>query len=166
MAVCGFPRSRVGDGALARLGDLWREGRLAALERLDLESCRITDAGLIAGLVAPGPIAAEPLEAACFSRNPLVDLNVARCRRISDVGLLAVFRGCDALETLHADECPRLTSAALSPLLEPRVAPRLATLSLRGLRSHRRVTLAAVGDVRAARPELTIHGQFAAVLYR
>ena len=80
-------------------------------------------------------------------------------RKLTDAGLVAVLAGgLRALERLHADECPRLTSACLAPLRDASGCPRLATLSLRGLRSHRRVTLAAVDEVRSVRLGLEIHG--------
>ena len=155
LAHAALPRSRVGDGALRRLGALAAAGRLRELRDLDLDGCAaITDAGLEALADGARGLALEAL-------------SVARCRKLTDAGLVAVLAGgLRALERLHADECPRLTSACLAPLRDASGCPRLATLSLRGLRSHRRVTLAAVDEVRSVRLGLEIHGSFAAVLYR
>ena len=78
-------------------------------------------------------------------------LDVSRCR-IDDAAFVAIFRaGFNALKMLHADEIPPLTDAMLEPLRDAACCPALATLYLRGIKHHGRVTVQGVDDMLVAR---------------
>ena len=149
IADCGFVDCPVSDAGLEPLGDAWRDGRLTGLVELDLQRTKITSTGL---------------QRLCAGRGlrPLRVLNVSQMK-ITDAGLVAIFTaGFVSLKTVHADNVPALTDALFEPLLDDaKNAPALCSLSLRGNRSHKKVTQGRVDAVKAARPRLAVHGTFA-----
>jgi hypothetical protein len=45
------------------------------------------------------------------------DLVLSSCDHVTDVGVVAVIRGCAALRSLHVDGCTRLTDAVVDAAL-------------------------------------------------
>ncbi|XP_071380881.1 protein AMN1 homolog [Centroberyx affinis] len=84
--------STIGDAALLALAENCR-----LLHALCLSGTQVTDVGLI-GLVT-GPCS-----------NNLNELQVARCRNLTDESVAAVFTNCPKLRTFVINDCPHITA--------------------------------------------------------
>lgn len=126
-------------------------GGFAALVDLDLDGCsRITEDGIsraIAGSTAGLP--------------PLRSLSLSRLRAVGDAAFGAIASAFEGLARLGLDECCRLSDEGLAVLATRSVLPVLSRLSIRGVKRGR-LSGDAVALLRAARPNLSVEGIFAA----